>query len=50
MLTELIDKYITGHKVTLELLSRPAWREAIEMGKKEVVKEIKGKSLDELED
>ena len=50
MLTGLIDKYIKGHKETLDLLSRPAWLEIIEMGKKEVVKEIKGRSLDELED
>jgi hypothetical protein len=50
MLTELIDKYIKRHKETLELLSKPEWLEIIKKGKQEVAKEIKGKSLDELED
>lgn len=50
MHTELIDKHIKGHQETLELLSKPEWLEIIERGKKEVVIEVKGKSLDELED
>lgn len=50
ILSELIDGYIERHKETLELLSRPEWVEIIERGKKEIEEEIKGKSLDELED
>ena len=50
MLTELIDKYIKGHKESFELLSKPEWLKLIKKGKQEVAKEIKGKSLDELED
>jgi PHD/YefM family antitoxin component YafN of YafNO toxin-antitoxin module len=50
MLTELIDKYIKGHQETLELLSKPEWLESIKKGKQDVAQEIKGKSLDELED
>lgn len=50
ILTELIDDYIERHRETLELLSTPEWLKAIEKGKGEVIKGIKGKSLDELED
>ena len=50
MLTELIDKYIKRHKETLELLSKPDCLQIIKKGKQEVAKEIRGKSLDELED
>ena len=50
ILSELIDEYIERHKETLELLSKPEWIEIIEQGKKEVATEVKGKSLDELED
>lgn len=50
ILSELIDEYIERHKETLDLLSRPEWVEAIEKGKVEIAKGIKGKSLDELED
>lgn len=50
ILSELIDEYIERHKETLELLSRPEWVEAIKKGREEVLKGIKGKRLDELED
>ncbi len=50
ILTELIDDYIERHQETLELLSRPEWIKMIESGKEEVVKGVKGRSLDELED
>lgn len=50
ILSELIDEYIERHKETLELLSKPEWVEMIETGKAEVIKGIKGKSFDELED
>jgi len=50
ILSELIDEYVERHKETLDLLSRPQWVEIIEKGKAEVVKRVKGKSLDELED
>ena len=50
ILSELIDEYIDRHQETMDLLSRPDWVKTIEQGKTEVVKEIKGKTLDELED
>lgn len=50
ILSELIDEYIERHRETLELLARPEWVEAIKKGKEEVVKGIKGKRLDDLED
>jgi predicted CopG family antitoxin len=50
ILSELIDEYIERHKETLDLLSRPEWVELIKKGKEEVVKGIKGKTLNELED
>lgn len=50
ILSELIDEYIERHKETLELLSKPKWVEIIKKGKEEVVKKIKGKTLNELED
>jgi hypothetical protein len=34
ILTELIDEYLERHKETLEILSRPDWVEAIELGLK----------------
>ena len=49
-LSELIDEYIDRHKETLSLLSKPQWVEIIKKGKEEVKKEIKGKTLNELED
>ena len=50
ILSELIDEYVERHKETVDLLSKPEWVELIEQGKTEVVKAIKGKTLDELED
>ncbi|OGW36231.1 MAG: hypothetical protein A2Y97_08370 [Nitrospirae bacterium RBG_13_39_12] len=50
ILSELIDEYIERHKETLDLLSRPEWVELIKKGKEEVVKGVKGKTLNELED
>jgi len=50
ILAELIDEYIERHKETLDILSKPEWVAAIEQGKAEVAKGIKGKSLEELED
>jgi len=50
ILTGLIDEYIERHQETLDLLSKPEWVDAINQGKKEVSKDIKGKSLDELAD
>jgi hypothetical protein len=50
LLTGLIDEYIERHKETLNLLSNPKWVEVIKKGKKEVAEEVKGKTLDELED
>lgn len=44
ILAELIDEYIERHKETLDLLSRPGWVKAIQHGKKEVRREVKGKS------
>ena len=50
ILTELVDEYIERHKETLDLLSKPEWVDLIDKGKEEVLKEIKGKGIDELED
>jgi len=50
ILSELIDEYIERHKETLDLLSRPELVVAIEQGKAEIAKGIKGESLEELED
>lgn len=50
ILSELIDEYISRHRETLDLLSRPEWVEAIEQGRREVALGVKGKSLDELAD
>jgi predicted CopG family antitoxin len=50
ILSDLIDEYIARHQETMDLLSRPEWVKIIEQGKAEVVKGIKGKTLDELED
>jgi len=50
ILSELIDEYIERHRETLELLSKPEWVEIIKRGKKEIKDEVRGKSLDELED
>jgi len=49
IITDLIDEYIERRKETLEILSKPEWLEAIEQGKAEVAKEVKGKSLHDLE-
>jgi predicted CopG family antitoxin len=49
ILSELIDEYIERHRETLELLSKPEWVEAINAGKEEVKKGIKGKGIDGLE-
>ncbi|MEW6668399.1 MAG: hypothetical protein AB1512_24570 [Thermodesulfobacteriota bacterium] len=50
ILSELIDEYIERHKETLDLLSAPEWVRAIQQGKEEVSKGVRGKSLDELAD
>ena len=50
ILSELIDEYIDRHKETLELLSKPEWIDIIRKGKKEIKDNVRGKSLDELED
>ena len=50
IITDLIDEYIERRKETLEILSKPEWLEAIEQGKAEVAKGVKGKSLHDLED
>lgn len=50
ILSELIDEYIDRHKETLELLSKPEWVEIIRKGKKEIKDDVRGKSIDELED
>ena len=50
ILSELIDEYIDRHKETMDILSKPEWVEIIEQGKAEVVKGVKGKTLDELAD
>jgi predicted transcriptional regulator len=49
ILSELIDEYIERHKETLEILSRPEWVDAINLGLKasgkgEVIKWRKKKS------
>ena len=50
ILSELIDEYIARHQETMELLSRPEWAKIIEQGKAEVMKGIKGETLDDLAD
>ena len=50
ILSELVDDYIDRHKETLLILTQPEWVELISEGKKEIKEDIKGKSLDELED
>jgi predicted CopG family antitoxin len=50
ILSELVDEYIERHKETLDLLSKPEWVDVINKGKEEVLKGIKGKGIDELED
>jgi len=49
IISELVDDYIDRHRETLEILSNPRWVEIIKQGKGEVEREIKGKSLEELE-
>jgi hypothetical protein len=49
IISDLIDEHIERRKETLELLSRSERIEAIEQGKAEVARGVKGKSLDELE-
>ncbi len=50
ILSELIDEYIERHKETLNILSNPEWVEIVKRGKDEVVKDIKGKSINALAD
>ena len=50
ILADLVDDYIERHRETLDLLSNPDWVKKIEQGKREILQNIKGKSLDELED
>jgi hypothetical protein len=50
ILADLVDDYIERHRETLDLLSNPDWVKKIEQGKREVLQNIKGKSLNELED
>ncbi len=50
ILSDLVDDYVERHRETLDLLSNPDWVKKIEQGKREVLQNIKGKSLDELED
>ncbi len=50
ILSDLVDDYIERHRETLDLLSNPDWVKKIEQGKREVSQNIKGKSLNELED
>lgn len=50
ILSELIDEYIERHKETLNILSNPEWVEIVKRGKDEVVKGIKGKSINALAD
>ena len=50
ILSDLVDDYIERHRETLDLLSNPDWVKKIEQGKREVLQNIKGKSLNELED
>jgi len=50
ILSDLVDDYIERHRETLDLLSNPDWVKKIERGKREVLQNIKGKSLNELED
>jgi len=48
ILSDLVDDYIERHRETLDLLSNPDWVKKIEQGKREVLQNIKGKSLNEL--
>ena len=50
ILSDLVDDYIERHRETLDLLSNPDWVKKIEQGKREVLQNIKGKSINELED
>jgi predicted CopG family antitoxin len=50
ILSDLVDDYIERHRETLDLLSNPDWVKKIEQGKREVLQNVKGKSLNELED
>ncbi len=50
ILSDLVDDYIERHRETLDLLSNPDWVKKIDQGKREVLQNIKGKSLNELED
>jgi predicted CopG family antitoxin len=50
ILSDLVDDYIERHRETLDLLSNPDWVKKIEQGKSEILQNIKGKSLNELED
>ncbi len=49
IISELIDDYAERHKETLELLSNSEWVNKINEGKKEVINERKGKTLNELD-
>jgi len=50
ILSELIDEYIERHRETLDLLSRPEWVDIITLGKEEVTRGTRGRTLDELAD
>ena len=50
ILSDLVDDYIERHRETLDLLSNPEWVKKIEQGKREVLQNVKGRSLNELED
>ena len=50
IVAELIDEYVERHRETLELLSRPEWVDQIRMGKDEIRRGAKGKSLADLAD
>ncbi|MBN2123609.1 MAG: hypothetical protein JW821_04915 [Deltaproteobacteria bacterium] len=50
ILSDLVDDYIARHRETLDLLSNPDWVKMIEQGKREIRQNVKGKSLDDLED
>ncbi|MDD2717432.1 MAG: hypothetical protein PHW04_16195 [Candidatus Wallbacteria bacterium] len=50
LLEEMVDEYMQRHQETMEILSNPEWAELIGKGKKEILKKVKGRSLDELPD
>ena len=50
ILSELIDEYIERHRETLDLLSRPEWVDIITLGKEEVTRGTRGRTLGELAD